>query len=355
MPIENQSVRDYLLKRKAERDALEGQVKEESSGPNIAAALGAIGAGFQGKDSLAAGQSILERQKKGRDQKISDFDKGTDSFIRDTEAINMADKVDRERSILAAEDDVNSEESKLATQLAQRMGYKGGPISATKFKTFSPSLQKMYEIEQEKLDRNFQRKTAADLKKTEKESKLSTPFGLANTEDDAKKLKEAYEAKTGFDNKLQQMIELRQKHGGGAIMNREDVARGKQLAQDLLLDYKDMAKLGVLSAADEAIIRDIIPKDPLQYNSPLAAIQGQDPTLNRLKAFQNDSNKDFETRLSTRLQGGAATKRPPGTEFVKVQAPDGSIRNVPKDKLQAALNNGGKLVGNVAGGSSGGF
>jgi hypothetical protein len=140
-------------------------------------------------------------------------------------------------------------------------------------------------------------------KMEEKMQGLKTPYGLANTVDDAKQLKEGHEAKRNFDNKLDQMIALRESKGG-EVLDREAVARGQQLSKDLLLEYKNMSKLGVLSAADQDIINAIIPEDPLQFNSPLAAMQGQDPTLTRLKAFKADSDKDFQTRISTRTRAG---------------------------------------------------
>jgi len=130
---------------------------------------------------------------------------------------------------------------------------------------------------------------------------LDTPYGLANTPEDAKQLKEAYESKSAFDNKIKELITLREKHGGGALFNREDVARGKQLSKDLLLEYKNMAKLGVLSAADEKIINAIIPADPLAFDF----IPGQDPILHKLKSFAKDSDSIFNTKLSTRLKGGS--------------------------------------------------
>ncbi len=143
-----------------------------------------------------------------------------------------------------------------------------------------------------------------DQQKRDKETEeRTTPLGVANNADDAKKLKEAYESKSNFDKKIQEMIDLRTKHGGGAMMNREDVGRGKQLSKDLLLEYKNMAKLGVLSSSDEAIINAIIPEDPLAYNSPMAAMQGQDPILHRLKKFKGDSDTDFQTRVKTRVKG----------------------------------------------------
>lgn len=149
-----------------------------------------------------------------------------------------------------------------------------------------------------------ERRFQAGIVRDEKTQALQTPYGIANTVDDAKQLKDAHLAKQAFDNKLDQMIALREKNNGGALFNREDVARGKQLSKDLLLEYKNMAKLGVLSKSDEDIINAIIPEDPLEYNSPLAAIQGQDPTLSRLKSFKSDSDKNFKDGISTRTRAG---------------------------------------------------
>lgn len=165
-------------------------------------------------------------------------------------------------------------------------------------------------LQEQRYQHGIQRQDRADAradKLDEKMQGLKTPYGLANTIDDAKQLKEAHEAKANFDNKIEQMIKLREKHGGGAIMNREDVQRGKQLSKDLLLEYKNMAKLGVLSKSDEDIINAIIPEDPLQYNSPIAALQGQDPTLSRLRSFKSDSDKDFQNRVATRTRAGVGS------------------------------------------------
>lgn len=137
-------------------------------------------------------------------------------------------------------------------------------------------------------------------------------YGIANTPDDAKKIKDSIESKANFDNKLQQLIELRTSKGG-ELMDREAVARGQQLSKDLLLEYKNMQKLGVLSNSDEAIINAIIPSDPLQFNSPLAAVQGQDPILNNMKKFKGDTDSDFQTRVKTRIK---ADSRPEETKVI---------------------------------------
>lgn len=143
--------------------------------------------------------------------------------------------------------------------------------------------------------------TETETKRKEKDLSLEVPgVGKALTEQDAKELKEATAAKKNFDSKIQEMIDLRKKHGGGTLLNREDVARGKQLSKDLLLEYKNMAKLGVLSQADEAIINAIIPEDPLQYSA--AGLLGQDPILKKLESFKKDAEKDYQNRLGLRLR-----------------------------------------------------
>lgn len=152
-----------------------------------------------------------------------------------------------------------------------------------------------------------ERRYQSGILRDEKMQALQTPYGMANTADDAKQLKGAHESKAAFDSKLQELINLRKEYGG-EMFNREAVARGQQLSKDLLLEYKNMAKLGVLSKSDEDIINAIIPSDPLEYRSPLAAIQGQDPILSNLEKFKGDSDRDFVNRVNTRTRSGLMGK-----------------------------------------------
>lgn len=203
------------------------------------------------------------------------------------------------------------------------------------------NAQRGFELEEKRIQSSaLDRKEARDerrfqhgIKMDEKMQAFKTPYGLANSEGDAKKLKDAFEMKKSFDNKIDQMIALREKHNGGAVLNRDDVDRGKQLSQDLLLAYKDLAKLGVLSISDEKILRDIIPSDPLQYNSPFVAVTGQDPTLHRMKSFKSDSDKDFETRVGTRTRSGIDTVAHRG------KAPRTEIAAKDQEAIQWAMQN----------------
>lgn len=121
--------------------------------------------------------------------------------------------------------------------------------------------------------------------------------GVALNEDDAKKLKEAKEMKLKFDRQINELISLR-KDKGVEYFDRESVGRGKQLSKDLLLTYKNLAKLGVLSQADQDIVDKIIPADPLGQDW----MPWQDSTLHRLVKFKGDLDADYENQLGTRLK-----------------------------------------------------
>jgi hypothetical protein len=167
--------------------------------------------------------------------------------------------------------------------------------------------------------------------------------GVALTKADAKTLKAAHIQKQKFDRQIKEMIGLREKHSGGAIFNREDVERGQQLSKDLLLTYKNLAKLGVLSQADEKIINAIIPADPLEYRA--AGLLGQDPVSHRLKKFQEDSDAQYKAEVRARLD--EAYQRPGGQTHEKPDAPGGKFP-LPEGKPERRLITGGAHKGKIA-------
>ncbi len=345
----NPSIRDYLLQKKKEREALD-QSLDPSIGQRIAAPLAAISAGFMGRDPLAAGQMINENAVKSKQAALNNFDKSMESDIQGIELGRNEDKYNKEQKSMAEDSDPNSQQSKLAQQVLKSMNMPGDLSGLTyeKFKTLSPVVQKKYEIEQKRIEdnqkkqeNNLAKQTLLNDKMSEKMLALDTPVGTAKTALDATTLKSGYEAKQQFDNMIGELIGLREKHGGGALLNREDIGRAKQLSKDLLLKYKDMAKLGVLSQSDEKILNEIIPSDPLQYNSPLAAIQGQDPTLHKLKKFKEDAEKDFNTRVKTRTREG--TEKIPMNGKVKVSNGSEVLEIDPSD-LEDAIKDGYKKV-----------
>jgi hypothetical protein len=156
-----------------------------------------------------------------------------------------------------------------------------------------------------------ERQDRIEEKKQREIDELTVPgYGMALTKQDAKELKQAVEQYKDFKDKLDEMIELRETYGG-ELANRDAVARGQQLSKDLLLTYKNMAKLGVLSKSDEDIINAIIPDDPLAFRGPLETMQGQDSILHTLKKFKEDATKKIESGLAIRLKtrtGSGETK-----------------------------------------------
>jgi len=126
-----------------------------------------------------------------------------------------------------------------------------------------------------------------------------TPFGLANTLQDAKNIKETLAEKEEFESLVNEMIELRKEYGA-EFLNREAVGRGKQLSKQALLKLKNIAKLGVLSQSDEAIINAIVPPDPLGVSF---GGTGGDPILNQLESLKSDIDSTFQRNLKNLLQG----------------------------------------------------
>jgi hypothetical protein len=323
--LQNPLVRNHLAQvygdkfSDSAREKLKAELDQEASGPNFMAGLAALGSGLQGGDAAATGQAFLKNQQAKRDAKLSQFDDARKGLAADAKlGMDLRDDADKQARI-ERERDPTSKESQIAQEVAIEMGMSpdtARKLTAEQWKAQGPFYQKKYEIQESRLnrqdalrertlaraearaDREFQK----NLAREEKNQALKTPYGLANTADDAKQLKEAHESKKNFDSKLEEMIALRKKHDGGTIWNREDVARGKQLSKDLLLEYKNMAKLGVLSQSDENIINAIIPSDPLAYSA--AGLMGQDPIMSNLKKFKADSDKDFSTRIATRTRDG---------------------------------------------------
>lgn len=281
--------------------------------------------GLLGLEKDAMAQEQMQRENDWKDQARAQEQKQWG--YGDQEQQRKAEQYASQQSQMAEADDPNSDISRQYQALASKLtGGKGNyaGLSASKLDKLNPMLTKAYEIDQRRMDRSEARadkqadRAAAygeklslmkekqiqmQDKQGDKEALLNVPgLGQAITPDDAKQLKESTIAKKNFDSKINEMIALREKHKGGSVLNRTDVARGQQLSKDLLLAYKNMQKLGVLSKSDEDIINAIIPADPLQFNSPLAAIQGQDPILSNLKKFKADSENDYNETLNLRLK-----------------------------------------------------
>jgi len=311
----NPLITDYLKKKYGENFEEDAKAKynESLDSNNTANLFSNLGDVIAGKNVGSNNAYFQKQNELAKENTIGKIEKDKKSFIEGSQF----DNEQKQAKIKQDAFDPNSNQSisfrnmmeAKFPDVAKSYGDSWNNVTAGDMDNIFKPLQLKEQMEARKEQARIlagDKRDKAEEKKNEKLQSLTTPLGIANNEDDAKKLKEAYESKKNFDNKINDMIALREKHKGGAILNREDVARGKQLSKDLLLEYKNMAKLGVLSQSDENIINAIIPEDPLQYNSFAAAIQDQDPTLHRLKEFKKDSDKDFATRVQTRTRDGGA-------------------------------------------------
>lgn len=176
------------------------------------------------------------------------------------------------------------------------------------------------------------RKEERDIAKSEREQEekerkkkedilaRETPFGLARTKQDAKDIRDGLVEKKIFDNLVDEMIALREKYGGELLPSSE-TDRGKQLSKKALLSYKNMAKLGVLSQADEAIINAIIPKDPTEALTSLNPFS-EDRVMRKLKGLKQDAEKDFQNQLKVKLEGAPEKQdapQPPPNGALKIK------------------------------------
>ncbi len=298
--MKQKAMADEDAKKKAYASAIVQNPDGTTTVDNEKAVGTLAGLGF-GEDAMKLKSQGMADQASAQKMKTDRFAQHVDFFGR---AINGIKDQDSYNTAIAEAKglglDVSAIEPMWGPKAQQQLNFYAGQAFSAKDRQDQEFKER--ELQSRAADRSEsrnERRFQAGIKMDEKVQGLKTPFGLANTTDDAKQLKDAFESKQNFDSKLNEMISLREKYGV-EYLNREAVARGKQLSKDLLLEYKNMAKLGVLSAADEDIINAIIPPDPLgQDGAP-----GQDPIMSNLKKFRDDKNKDFQTRVRTRTRGG---------------------------------------------------
>lgn len=351
-----------------ERSKVEEQAREEKNKLAFIQAASGFGEALAGRAPSQSAQYFGGLRGEVDKNTIGKFDQGRKQALMDYDLKQkfQSDEMNQEKQKRML--DPNSIESQSYKQIGAKFGIPQAQLNqmnAAQIRDISPVFEKIYELDQKALDRRDAKEERRALfgmrredqqiakqeKQMEKDQALMTPFGLARTPDDAKQLKEAAETKQSFDDKISELIDLRKKAGGGAILDREAVARGKQLSKDLLLDYKTLAKLGVLSQSDFTILNAIIPDDPLQYRNPMEAAQGQDSILKNMEAFKADKEREFQNRLYTRLRPESRIDQQvpqaqeTKSETVIVVDKNGKQRMIPSKYLQDAIKQGAKLVG----------
>jgi hypothetical protein len=293
---------------------LEKLLEEQKSADNKKKWLGVAGDVMSGITSVQSPAEILlgMQRGKGHGEGLKEIASNMrDPMDRQSKAMSyLKDKRDGQKaadedSRIQALKDPNSSAAKAFLYQVKNAGI-SVPEGASAYDLYSQGFNpaRLAEINaQNNADlRKFQMQER--MKKQEANKELEVPgLGQALTLQDAKDLKDMKTTKEEFDRQLSELIGLRKEYGG-EVMNREAVGRAKQLSNDLLLKYKNLSKLGVLSQSDQNIINEIIPQDPLQFNA--SGLFGQDPTLNKLEKFKEDSNSQFASNVRNRLKGGEA-------------------------------------------------
>jgi hypothetical protein len=297
------------------RQAAMADSEERQSGLGWAQFAAGMGDALAGRSSDQTAKNFDGIRKGIKDNTVGEFDKRKDSAIKNIAFKKSADAVDpNSQSSLAFRKAMESNFPKIAQQYGDQWQHVTADDQESIFKplqlreTIEARKEQARILAGDRAESRAQRNQDKQDKLDEKGELLQTSYGKARTPDDAKQIKEAAVLKKSFDNKIDELIRLREENGG-EILNRQAVERGKQLSKDLLLDYKSLSGLGVLSQSDMSILNSIIPDDPLQYRGPLEVMQGQDSTLSKMKSFKSDKNKDFENRLAERLRNpGAAAQ-----------------------------------------------
>ena len=318
--IKNPKVREYIERKLAGEQGVEDarNTQDMVSYANIAGNL-------MNDFSNSQDQGYIAGNKLSELGSVPRTVGGQDKQYDDSSNQLAAQGVDRAEQDLAAlgpepveptvrdEEDPNSPVSRLMQeQLSPLMGGKDlSKISAAQLQKVAPSIYKNIKAKAAQSSGGGSRgasgggqpkpMTSLEYRQEEDLRGREVPgMGTALTKGDASTLKGAAEMKNNFDLQIDEMLALRKKHSGGAIFAREDVARGQQLSKQLLLSYKNLAKLGVLSQSDESIINAIIPEDPLAYSA--AGLLGEDPISHKLRKFKSDSDAQFKKSQEMRLQ-----------------------------------------------------
>ncbi len=263
------------------------------------------------------------------------------------------------------ERDPGSAESKMAQSLAIDMGMKPelvANLTAEKFKTLSPVLEKKYEIEQKKLDRKDARTAKLDATK-EKASEgqkavdrdfakdynewtsggqASADKNIQRLEDTKKILAKPKDDWVGTSGRITGRLPdaLRSEE---SIRLRQDVQAAAQGALRATLGPQFTEKEGerIMAAAyDEKL-------------SPQENIKKIDAALKELQTAKNNKiakSKHFENKSTLAgyraMDSGEQTANSGDT--VQIRDPQGKVRLIPKSQVDAALAAGGSMVEGTA-------
>lgn len=122
----------------------------------------------------------------------------------------------------------------------------------------------------------------------------------AKAADDISASKEAYDTSVRL---IDQIIDGRKKEGGGIGAAYTKLQQGR--AAELILKFKDLAKLGALNEGDYDLLYSIIPKDPSEFNrADLPVVGGLmgDPIIAQMDRLKGELKSKYQGKLKTLIQ-----------------------------------------------------
>lgn len=280
---------------------------EKSTGDKVMAAigvgLGAIGAALTGSGQNAALHIIQTAIDRDIDaQKANLSKKGQDLQNQGTLIAMTRAKFGDARQAEAAARAIAIEGAQVRIQQI------AAKYSAPEMKANAEKLMGELEVEKNKAMMAFQQ--IADQNAAMKQLSQGGPIdatnlpedvrkryvpgvGLALTEQDAKDVKTTKDSVDKMGSAVNKLIEIRKSIGSGTLFDRKTVAEAKQLATDVLLQYKNIAQLGVMSKSDQELLDRIIPEDPTRFE-----VTGS--TLAQLEQLKNRVEQGYRQYLENR-------------------------------------------------------
>ena len=313
--------------------------------------LGDFGDVVAGK-SVGSTDAFFNAQKSAAKNKYADKEKSALADY-DIESKMKSDRTSQEMA--AKEADPMSQESKLVQSLAVKMGMpqeQAVGLTAAKWKQISPALEKMYQIEQNKISRQDALNTRAqeradkrEEKMSDKELKLAVP-GFARTgevmpsEQEAQKFRKATAVSDQLTKKLDRMKELVKSHGSfeyGGTAGQEMEALATEI--QLLGKSPELYELGVLTGPDLTLLEKIT-SDPTSMSSLFT----RDKTRQKQIDTQVESLKQ-KLQSTSKSLGYKSKDEAPQKKIVKTQtnSATGEKRVVYEDGSVEILKNIGGL------------
>lgn len=359
----NPMVREYLMKRpelskysdEARQNIVDENGEYDTTGA-IQGALASLGAAFQGGNSLQAVNQVMGQRNDLRKDRLSEFDKGAEAELRKIASDRQGIKDSREdekylqdRDKRMREDTVDSQESKLAQTLASKMlpGNDFSKMSATQINTLLPSIGKIYEVEEKKLDRRAvidAKKDEKAEKKAERDLSLVVPGFERNGQvlpkvEEAQKFRKATATASQLSQKLERMKDLVNKtgsyeYGGQSGTEMESLATEIQL----LGKSPELYELGVLTGPDLNLLQKIT-SDPTSLSSMFTR------DSSRIKQIDSQLNS-IAQKMDANASSLGYTRQGMKQGTGKVRVSNGSqVLEIPESDLADAEKDGFKRVG----------